>query len=76
MSNNCSGSHNHYNPNEPRDDRGRWTSGADLSWAEQRLMHAYPVNTYTHYMLDVSSRQNKARHRSALRPRLRFPAMI
>ncbi len=38
--------------------------------------HAYPVNTYTHYMLDVSSRQNKARHRSALRPRLRFPAMI
>ena len=39
-------------------------------------IHAYPVNTYTHYMLDVSSRQNKARHRSALRPRLRFPAMI
>ncbi len=44
--------------------------------SEVEKNHAYPVNTYTHYMLDVSSRQNKARHRSALRPRLRFPAMI
>jgi serine/threonine protein kinase len=38
--------------------------------------HAYPVNTYTYYMLDVSSRQNKARHRSAPRPRPRCPATI
>ena len=43
---------------------------------DSRPLHAYPVNTYTYYMLDVSSRQNKARHRSAPRPRLRFPAMI
>ena len=66
--------------------------GANLSWCDFSdtnlegasfyscnligAKHAYPVNTYTYYMLDVSSRQNKARHRSAPRPRLRFPAMI
>ena len=52
----------------------RW-NGLDLRSVDGTT-HAYPVNTYTHYMLDVSSRQNIARHRSVSRPRPRFPAMI
>jgi hypothetical protein len=36
VSKNFQGSHNHYNPNEPRDQFGRWTSGGS-SWRDNPL---------------------------------------
>jgi predicted ABC-type ATPase len=39
-----------YDESEPRDERGRWTSGGASDWTsapESRLLHAGPVNGYT-----------------------------